>query len=49
MDSAIANARSAAVAVATAVDAAAELGALLEHWERSQRDGTEPLVSILSR
>lgn len=53
MDSAIANALSAAVsaavAVATDVDARAELGALLEEWEVAQRDSPERLVSILTK
>lgn len=52
MDAVIANALSAAVsaalAVATAVDAKAELGVLLEDWEGARRDSTE-LVSVLTR
>lgn len=53
MDSATANALSAAVsaavAVATDVDARAELGALLKEWEVAQRDSPERLVSILTK
>lgn len=53
MDAAIANALSAAVsaalAVATAEDATAELGALLEEWELAQQGATEQLVDILTK
>lgn len=53
MDSTLANAWSAAVLaaleVATAVDARADLGALLEEWEVAQRDSTEQLVPILTQ
>lgn len=47
--SALSAAVSAALAVASAGDAKAELGALLEEWEGAQRDGTEQLVSVLTR
>lgn len=53
MEAAIANALqaavSAALAVATAEDAKADLGALLEEWELAQQGATEDLVSILTR
>uniref|UniRef100_H3CH15 DDB1- and CUL4-associated factor 1 n=1 Tax=Tetraodon nigroviridis TaxID=99883 RepID=H3CH15_TETNG len=38
-----------ALAVATAGGARADLGALLDEWELTQRDSTEQLVSILTR
>ncbi|XP_039653096.1 DDB1- and CUL4-associated factor 1-like [Perca fluviatilis] len=49
MLSAVSAAVSAAMAVANAVDAKAELTALLDEWEETQQGTTEQLVSILTK
>lgn len=49
MSAAILSAVSAVLAVPEAVDAKAELGALLDEWEAARRGPTEPLVSVLTR
>lgn len=49
MDAAISSALSAAMALATGVDAKAELSALMDEWEEARQGTTEQLVSIFTK